>query len=68
VWGSTAPVGIPAERLTGLLASIAGQVRLERLSGDPSLWGKAVTDERYAVLAQVRTSGQERGEVTAAGE
>ncbi|MGI5371001.1 class I SAM-dependent methyltransferase [Streptomyces iakyrus] len=68
VWGSTAPVGIPAERLTGLLAPIAGQVRLERLSGDPSLWGKEVTDERYAVIAQVRTSGQERGEVAAAGE
>ncbi|MFD5229687.1 class I SAM-dependent methyltransferase [Streptomyces qaidamensis] len=68
VWGSTAPVGIPAERLTGLLAPIAAQVRLERLSGDPRLWGKEVTDERYAVIAQVRTSGQERGEVAAAGE
>ncbi|MFF5965719.1 class I SAM-dependent methyltransferase [Streptomyces collinus] len=68
VWGSTAPVGIPAERLTGLLAPIAGQVRLERLSGDRRLWGKEVTDERYAVIAQVRTSGQERGEVAAAGE
>ncbi|MFD5950966.1 class I SAM-dependent methyltransferase [Streptomyces collinus] len=68
VWGSAAPVGIPAERLTGLLAPVAGPVRLERLSGDPSLWGKAVTDERYAVIAQVRPSGQERGEVAAAGE
>ncbi|MFD5480261.1 class I SAM-dependent methyltransferase [Streptomyces hawaiiensis] len=68
VWGSVEPVGISAERLTGLLAPIAGQVRLERLSGDPRLWGKAVTGERYAVIAQVRTSGQERGEAAAAGE
>ncbi|MFH8418238.1 class I SAM-dependent methyltransferase [Streptomyces collinus] len=68
VWGSAAPVGIPAERLTGLLAPVAAPVRLERLSGDPSLWGREVTDERYAVIAQVRTSGQECGEVAAAGE
>ncbi|MGW0614882.1 class I SAM-dependent methyltransferase [Streptomyces sp. NPDC002788] len=64
VWGSVAPVGIPAERLTGLLAPIAGQVRVERLSGDPLLWGKEVTDERYAVVA----SGQQGGEVAAPGE
>ncbi|GAA2412887.1 methyltransferase domain-containing protein [Streptomyces coeruleofuscus] len=51
VWGTAGPVGIPAERLTGLLAPIAGQVRVERLSGDPLLWGREVTDERYAVVA-----------------
>lgn len=51
VWGSVDPVGIPAERLTGLLAPIAGQVRVERLSGDALLWGGEVTDERYAVVA-----------------
>ncbi|MFF6878793.1 MULTISPECIES: methyltransferase domain-containing protein [unclassified Streptomyces] len=68
VWGSVDPVGIPAERLTGLLAPIAGRVSVERLSDDPLLWGGQVTDERYAVVAQVRTSGQERGEVAAAGE
>ncbi|MER8224880.1 class I SAM-dependent methyltransferase [Streptomyces sp. NPDC094143] len=53
VWGSTDPVGIPAERLTGLLAPIAGRVRVERLSGDALLWGGEVTDERYAVVAPV---------------
>ncbi|MFF8398002.1 class I SAM-dependent methyltransferase [Streptomyces sp. NPDC016172] len=68
MWGSVAPVGIPAERLTGLLAPIAGRVRVERLSDDPLLWGKAVTDERYAVLAQAGASGQERGEAVAAGQ
>ncbi|WP_309095739.1 class I SAM-dependent methyltransferase [Streptomyces sp.] len=54
VWGSTDPVGIPAERLTGLLAPIAGRVRVERLSGDALLWGGEVTDERYAVVVPVR--------------
>ncbi|MEU0201279.1 MULTISPECIES: class I SAM-dependent methyltransferase [unclassified Streptomyces] len=68
VWGSVDPVGIPADLLTALLAPIAGQVRVERLSGDPLLWGGEVTDERYAVVARVRASGQERGEVAPAGE
>lgn len=54
VWGGVAPVGIPAERLTGLLAPLAGRVRVERLSDDALLWGGEVTDERYAVVAQVR--------------
>ncbi|MEV5352789.1 class I SAM-dependent methyltransferase [Streptomyces sp. NPDC052693] len=53
VWGSADPVGILAERLTALLAPIAGPVRVERLSDDASLWGGPVTDERYAVLAPV---------------
>ncbi|MFF4273809.1 class I SAM-dependent methyltransferase [Streptomyces sp. NPDC001536] len=53
VWGEVSPVGIPAERLTALLESVAAHVRVERLSGDPLLWGRAVTDERYAVVAAV---------------
>ncbi|MEV7892295.1 class I SAM-dependent methyltransferase [Streptomyces sp. NPDC002817] len=53
VWGAVSPVGIPAERLTALLESVAAQVRVERLSGDPLLWGRAVADERYAVVAAV---------------
>lgn len=51
VWGSVTPVGIPADRLTALLAPLAGKVRVERLSDDPSLWGKEVDDERYVVVA-----------------
>ncbi|CAM5323860.1 MULTISPECIES: bifunctional 2-polyprenyl-6-hydroxyphenol methylase/3-demethylubiquinol 3-O-methyltransferase UbiG [Streptomyces] len=51
VWGAVSPVGIPADRLTGLLAPLAGDVRVEHLSGDARLWGRAVTDERYAVVA-----------------
>ncbi|MEU2380252.1 class I SAM-dependent methyltransferase [Streptomyces misionensis] len=53
VWGTLHPVGIPAGRLTALLAPLAADVRVERLSGDPVLWGKEVTDERYAVVAAV---------------
>ncbi|MEV7690442.1 class I SAM-dependent methyltransferase [Streptomyces bungoensis] len=53
VWGTVSPVGIPAARLTALLEPLAGPVRVERLSGDPVLWGKAVDDERYAVVATV---------------
>ncbi|WP_121746098.1 class I SAM-dependent methyltransferase [Streptomyces sp. E2N166] len=51
VWGSVAPVGMAADRLTSLLAPLAGEVRVERLSDDPSLWGREVADERYAVVA-----------------
>jgi SAM-dependent methyltransferase len=53
-WGTVSPVGIPADRLTELLAPLvpdAGHVRVERLSEDPLLWGGAVADERYAVVA-----------------
>ncbi|KOU65571.1 SAM-dependent methyltransferase [Streptomyces sp. MMG1533] len=53
VWGTVSPVGIPADRLTALLAPLAGQVRVDRLSGDALLWGKEVEDERYAVVAVV---------------
>jgi len=51
VWGTVSPVGIPADRLTALLASLSREVRLERLSDDARLWGREVTDERYAVVA-----------------
>jgi SAM-dependent methyltransferase len=53
VWGTTSPVGIPADRLTALLAPLTSDIRVERLSGDPVLWGKEVEDERYAVVARV---------------
>ncbi|MGW3104811.1 class I SAM-dependent methyltransferase [Streptomyces sp. NPDC001100] len=50
-WGTVNPAGIAADRLTELLAPVAGHVRVERLSDDPLLWGKTVADERYAVVA-----------------
>ncbi|CAL9608267.1 class I SAM-dependent methyltransferase [Streptomyces sp. Tu 3180] len=51
VWGTVSPVGIPADRLTALLAPLAGRVRVERLSRETALWGREVDDERYAVVA-----------------
>ena len=54
VWGTVSPVGIPADRLTALLAPLTAHARVERLSDDPRLWGGPVTDERYAVVATVR--------------
>ncbi|MET8945860.1 class I SAM-dependent methyltransferase [Streptomyces sp. NPDC004542] len=53
VWGTTSPVGISADRLVGLLEPVVRQVRVERLSDDPALWGRTVHDERYAVVATV---------------
>lgn len=53
VWGTLDPVGIPADRLVALLEPVTRHTRVERLSGDPELWGGAVDDERYAVLAGV---------------
>lgn len=51
LWGTVNPVGLPADRVTGLLAPLARDVRVEHLSDDPRLWGKEVEDERYAVVA-----------------
>ncbi|MEU6574536.1 class I SAM-dependent methyltransferase [Streptomyces sp. NPDC046805] len=53
VWGTVSPVGISADRLTALLAPLAGHVCVERLSDDALLWGRSVDDERYAVVATV---------------
>ncbi|MYW15147.1 methyltransferase domain-containing protein [Streptomyces sp. SID2955] len=53
VWGTLSPVGIPAGSLAAALAPLVRDVRVERLSGNASLWGKEVTDERYAVIADV---------------
>jgi SAM-dependent methyltransferase len=53
VWGTVSPVGIPADRLEGLVTPLAGQVRVERLSQDAQLWGRDVADERYVVVAVV---------------
>ncbi|MET9148279.1 class I SAM-dependent methyltransferase [Streptomyces sp. NPDC004042] len=53
VWGTVTPVGIPNERLLTLLTPLVRHTRVEQLSGDARLWGKDVTDERYAVVASV---------------
>ena len=53
VWGAVTPVGIPADRLTALLAPLTEHARVDRLSQDALLWGGPVEDERYAVVATV---------------
>ncbi|MEU6482114.1 class I SAM-dependent methyltransferase [Streptomyces sp. NPDC047017] len=53
VWGTVTPVGIPTDRLLTLLAPLASHTRVEHLSHDALLWGKEVSDERYAVVASV---------------
>jgi SAM-dependent methyltransferase len=53
VWDTVSPVGIPADHLSGLLAPLARDVHVERLSQDARLWGREVDDERYAVVAVV---------------
>ncbi|MGH4030838.1 class I SAM-dependent methyltransferase [Actinomycetota bacterium Odt1-20B] len=55
VWGTLSPAGIEARRVTAALAPLTAELRVERLSDDPALWGREVEDERYAVLG-VRAS------------
>jgi len=44
--------GVTAETLTATLRPLATDLRVEPLT-DPALWGRAITDERYAVIATV---------------
>ncbi|MET9363849.1 class I SAM-dependent methyltransferase [Streptomyces sp. NPDC006632] len=54
VWGGA---GIPAERLMAALAPLNAEARYERLSEDARLWGRAVDDERYVVVATASAGG-----------
>lgn len=51
VEGVWAGDGLPAERLTKALAPLAERIHHERLSQDPALWGRAVDDDRYTLVA-----------------
>lgn len=53
VWGTVSPVGIPAERLYGLVAPLVSDAVVVRLGDESLLWGKKVEDERYAVVARL---------------
>ncbi|WP_329069781.1 methyltransferase domain-containing protein [Streptomyces sp. NBC_01429] len=50
VWSGA---GLPAARLTAALGPLAERVHHETLSADPALWGRAVDDERYALVARL---------------
>ncbi|MFF3455423.1 class I SAM-dependent methyltransferase [Streptomyces sp. NPDC002730] len=45
--------GIGAAELAAAVRPLVTEVRVEPLSGDPQLWGGPVTDERYALIAEV---------------
>ncbi|WP_374223409.1 methyltransferase domain-containing protein [Streptomyces sp. F63] len=53
VWGTASPAGLPVSELEAAVAPLADRTRLERLSGDPALWGRPVDDERYALVARL---------------
>lgn len=52
-WGESAPVGITADALADLAAPVAERIRIEQLAYDSVLWGRTVTDERYAAVVRV---------------
>ncbi|ANZ19581.1 methyltransferase family protein [Streptomyces noursei ATCC 11455] len=52
-WGESAPMGLTAAELTALTAPLASRTELIPLSDDPTLWGREVSDERYAVVVRV---------------
>ncbi|MEU9256146.1 class I SAM-dependent methyltransferase [Streptomyces sp. NPDC048270] len=45
--------GISAENLAAAARPLVAAVRIEPLSSDPDLWGGPVSDERYALVADV---------------
>jgi len=47
------PGGVGAEHLADTVRPLVASLRIEQLGGDPQLWGRPVTDERYALIAQV---------------
>jgi 2-polyprenyl-3-methyl-5-hydroxy-6-metoxy-1,4-benzoquinol methylase len=45
--------GIHANELTAMLPSALSNVTIQNLSDNPNFWGGAVTDERYALIADL---------------
>ncbi|QGZ52374.1 methyltransferase domain-containing protein [Streptomyces sp. QHH-9511] len=45
--------GVTADELTTAIAPLVTDLRLDDLSGAPTLWGGPVTDERYALIARI---------------
>ncbi|GLF99205.1 class I SAM-dependent methyltransferase [Streptomyces yaizuensis] len=48
--------GVGAGDLTAALRPLVTDLRVEHLSADATLWGRAVADERYALIATVATT------------
>ena len=51
-WGAVSPVGIAADTLAALAAPLGGSIHIEQLGHDTALWGREVTDERYAAVVR----------------
>ncbi|MFL1380904.1 MULTISPECIES: class I SAM-dependent methyltransferase [unclassified Nocardiopsis] len=49
--------GITAEDLADAVRPLVADLRVEHLHDEPALWGRAVTDERYALVARVGPPG-----------
>lgn len=45
--------GITAEDLAAAVRPLVSDLRIEPLGGDTELWGRPVTDERYALIARI---------------
>ncbi|MFC9223859.1 methyltransferase domain-containing protein [Streptomyces hygroscopicus] len=47
------PVGLSAAELSGLVGPLAERLSVEQLGPDAALWGRAVHDERYVLVADL---------------
>lgn len=45
--------GLHANEITEMLQSPFNNITVQNLSGNPNLWGRNVTDERYAIIADI---------------
>jgi SAM-dependent methyltransferase len=52
-WGESTPAGITADALADLAGPVAQRIRIEQLAHDSLLWGRTVSDERYAAVLHV---------------
>ncbi|MFD9972147.1 methyltransferase domain-containing protein [Streptomyces sp. NPDC059017] len=59
--------GLPAARLIAALGPLSRRIDHERLSDVPGLWGRAVHDERYALVARTVPAGPDREALAARG-
>ncbi|MET8178274.1 methyltransferase domain-containing protein [Streptomyces sp. NPDC005336] len=52
-WGESDPVGLPSGELTRMVEPLTARTYVEQLGPDAALWGRAVRDERYVLVADL---------------
>ncbi|GAA1119492.1 methyltransferase domain-containing protein [Streptomyces javensis] len=52
-WGESEPVGLTAAELSAMVGPLTERLSVEELGPDAALWGRAVRDERYALVADL---------------